>query len=456
MKWYYLSEENEVIGPVSETALSQLKACGEIKNETRICREGTEDWITSVEIPDPVMATADMPELFKFNCPHCSQHIEVEASHVGMEAQCPACGGTLLVPKFSASNYGEIKLIKHTRHKPLILSVLGLAGLLAIGIFFLNFRYSNKESKGVPIDNTKTLESSRKAAEQGQAEAQFMLGEYYAKGEGVPQDDEQATEWFRKAAEQGHIRAQCMLGNQYQSGVGVPKNYKEATKWYRKAAEQGDTEAQRNMGLQYGVGFGVQKDEAESAKWYHKAAIKGDISAQIALGVHYNDEHDTVNSLKWFRKAAEQGDGTAQYRLGMLYAADYFANGELVPKDDVEATKWFRKAAEQGGEHALMEMALRYDQGLGVPKDEVEATKWFRKIAKKENSPYIYSMGCRYAKGYDGVQKDLVKAYMWFIVSDSWGAHGHWDMEKIAESMTKDQIAEAQKLSNQWLEKNAK
>ena len=284
MKWYYINDENEVIGPVSETALRQLKACGEIKNETRICREGTEDWITSGELPDPAMATANIPEPFKFNCPHCSQHIEAEASHVGMEAECPACRGKMVVPQISTSSSVKNKLIKHTRHKPIILSVLGLSGLLSIVWFIFSFGLSSHGDNGVPQDKQKAVEWYRKAAEQGKAEAQFMMGEYCKKGEGVPQDDEQAAEWFRKAAEQGYARAQIMLGNLYQNGEGVPENRKEATKWYRKAAEQGNTEAQSIMGLQYGVGYGVQENEAESVLWYHKAAIKGDISAQIALG----------------------------------------------------------------------------------------------------------------------------------------------------------------------------
>ena len=51
-----------------------------------------------------------------------------------------------------------------------------------------------------------------KAAEQGQAEAQYTLGFMYAKGEGVPQDYAEAMKWFRKAAEQGHAEAQHNLG----------------------------------------------------------------------------------------------------------------------------------------------------------------------------------------------------------------------------------------------------
>ncbi len=34
----------------------------------------------------------------KFACPHCQQHIEAEAGYAGMQINCPACGGSLIVP----------------------------------------------------------------------------------------------------------------------------------------------------------------------------------------------------------------------------------------------------------------------------------------------------------------------------------------------------------------------
>lgn len=34
---------------------------------------------------------------FKFSCPHCGQHIEAGADYAGLEINCPACGGALVV-----------------------------------------------------------------------------------------------------------------------------------------------------------------------------------------------------------------------------------------------------------------------------------------------------------------------------------------------------------------------
>ena len=34
----------------------------------------------------------------KFSCPHCQQHIQAETSYVGLQINCPACRGSLIVP----------------------------------------------------------------------------------------------------------------------------------------------------------------------------------------------------------------------------------------------------------------------------------------------------------------------------------------------------------------------
>ena len=45
----------------------------------------------------------------------------------------------------------------------------------------------------------------RPLAEQGDVNAQLMLGLLYVDGDGVPLDEVEATYWFRKAAEQGPV-----------------------------------------------------------------------------------------------------------------------------------------------------------------------------------------------------------------------------------------------------------
>ncbi|MGA2086912.1 MAG: tetratricopeptide repeat protein [Terracidiphilus sp.] len=78
--------------------------------------------------------------------------------------------------------------------------------------------------------------AARKAAEQGDANAQFNLGASYDLGQGVPQDFAQAAFWYRKAAEQGNPNAQINLGAMYDYGQGVPQDYTEALFWLDVAA----------------------------------------------------------------------------------------------------------------------------------------------------------------------------------------------------------------------------
>ena len=60
----------------------------------------------------------------------------------------------------------------------------------------------------------------------------------YDNGEGVPQDDAKAVKWYRKAAEQGNADAQFFLGFMYDAGRGVPQDDAQAHMWYNLAASR--------------------------------------------------------------------------------------------------------------------------------------------------------------------------------------------------------------------------
>ena len=69
--------------------------------------------------------------------------------------------------------------------------------------------------------------------------AQKLLGICYLYGLGVEKDLPECAKWMRKAAEQGDADAQCALGLLYEKGLGVEKDPAEAARWYWKSAEQG-------------------------------------------------------------------------------------------------------------------------------------------------------------------------------------------------------------------------
>ena len=87
-------------------------------------------------------------------------------------------------------------------------------------------------------NHVNALEWYRKAADQGYAVAQVILGWHYHTGEGVPQDDAESVRWFRLAAEQGRADAQHDLACSYRDGNGVPQDYVQAHMWYSLSASQ--------------------------------------------------------------------------------------------------------------------------------------------------------------------------------------------------------------------------
>lgn len=62
---------------------------------------------------------------------------------------------------------------------------------------------------------------------------QFLIGSAYYQGNGVPElDYTQARFWLSKAAEQGHAASQAILGIMYEWSFGVKQDYAQALEWY--------------------------------------------------------------------------------------------------------------------------------------------------------------------------------------------------------------------------------
>jgi uncharacterized protein len=112
--------------------------------------------------------------------------------------------------------------------------------------------------------------------------------------------------------------------------------------------------------------------------------------------------------------------------------------------------------AEQGDVVAQFHLGARYDNGYGVPEDDVEAVRWYRLAADQGNAKAQVGLGGMYAEGM-GVPEDLVLAYMWLNLAAAQGNDivteiGN-ELKELTESrMTREQIAEAQRMSREWIE----
>ncbi|MCK5664603.1 MAG: sel1 repeat family protein, partial [Thiotrichaceae bacterium] len=120
------------------------------------------------------------------------------------------------------------------------------------------------------------LKIFRSAADQGDAEAQFLLGNMYTDDRGINQDYKQAIQWYRKAAEQGLPHAQVSVGWYYMAGLGnLIVDYKKAAYWNELGAKNGNPEGFNNLGWLYEHGLGVKQDFSKAAELYQNAITKG-------------------------------------------------------------------------------------------------------------------------------------------------------------------------------------
>jgi TPR repeat protein/flagellar basal body-associated protein FliL len=218
---------------------------------------------------------------------------------------------------------------------------------------------------------------------------------------------------------------------------------------YLKLAKGGNEKAQYLVGISYQLGYGGPKKDLRVANyWFSQSANRGYALAQNELGSMYANGNgvpqDYKEAVEWWTKSAEQGNAMGQFNLGVMYAT-----GKGVPEDDKEAVKWYRKSAEQGNADAQFNLGYTYDNGEGVPEDDKEAVKWYRKSAEQGAVKAQYLLGIMYGAGW-GVAEDYVASYAWIIVAK---ANGQKDVEPslqfLKQRMSKEQIAEAQKLAKE-------
>jgi uncharacterized protein len=130
------------------------------------------------------------------------------------------------------------------------------------------------------------------------------------------------------------------------------------------------------------------------------------------------DRGDYTTAIPIYRMLADQGDPYAQRALGIIYDM-----GQGVPQDYVEAMKWYRWAADQGDALAQNNLGLLHFNGEGVLQNYIQAHMW---------------LGLAAANALDKEGRDLAVR----------------NRELAASKMTPAEIAEAQKLADEWKPKS--
>jgi hypothetical protein len=260
----------------------------------------------------------------------------------------------------------------------------------------------------------------RIAAEAGDAESQFYLGEELRLRDRFM--TKEVVHWLEAAAQQGHSYAMIRLGHSGDSLCAVvgscPEGSKSPEQWLAEArqlnepkAAQGDAEA---MYLMYQITFDIE--------WIEKAAKAGHSLAQY-----------------WLAVAIEQGRGF------------YWWPGSR--QEEVE--KWYKASAEGGYPLSMEDYAV-----ILLRKDDYAGYQyWMERAAKTGYVDAVFDLGIGLSIMADDYryEQDLVKGYA--LVSllmelDGGGMYNKSfvkdELPLIAEKMTSEQLKQAREFAAEW------
>ncbi len=125
--------------------------------------------------------------------------------------------------------------------------------------------------------------------------------------------------------------------------------------------------------------------------------------------------------------------------------ADIERGRDMMEKNQfTEAMREFLPAARAGNADAEELIGVMYALGLGVPRDDRRAFEWYMRAAMKGHPGAQSGVGWYYEVGRGVEAPDLVRGYMWYVLSAIGGdPDAAISQEEIVKKMTPEQIREA-------------
>ncbi|MBF0285800.1 MAG: sel1 repeat family protein [Magnetococcales bacterium] len=326
-----------------------------------------------------------------------------------------------------------------------------LEAQLALAQIYLDGKY------GVAKNEAEGIKWLKMAAQQGSPEACNNLGLAYQKGMGVPADDQESFRWFQQAADKGLMEGHLNLGSAYINGRGVTLNRELAIKHFKEAARKGSVVAVNSLAAAQASGQGVDEITPETVKLLRTSAELGNTEAQFNMGKAHElglggTPKDLDKAREWYAKAAAQGMKEAQQRVKELMD-ERQSRGEKValPK----GLERLRQEAEWGDARAQRKLGdLFLSGGEGVKKDAHEGARWIAMAANKGDAEAQLRLSLLHLLG-DGVEKSVVKAYMWAEVAGNSSRVMKQKIEetllkKLEKELTPEQISQAKQEAGAW------
>ena len=209
------------------------------------------------------------------------------------------------------------------------------------------------------------------AAESGEANAQFLLGDLLDERG----NEEEAFVWFERAAQAGHLPAKVELSGRYLTGVGIPAQPRLALSLAEEAGAAGERSAFRVLAKAYAEGIGVVQDTQRAIQLLNDLADLGDIRAAVDLGRILAEIGRSEEAIPLLRRAAEAGDVDSAFILGRILSTQ---------SDEAsisEAIVWLEKALSEGRSEATIHLADALDHPDRNHRDPSRAILLLERLA---------------------------------------------------------------------------
>lgn len=133
-------------------------------------------------------------------------------------------------------------------------------------------------------------------------------------------------------------------------------------------------------------------------------------------------------------------------------AADHKAGLELMNAGDYSAAYEHLLPAAQAGDADAEELiGVLYASGLGVERNDVRAFEWYLRASMKGHPGAQSGVGWYYEVGRGMPTPDLVRAYLWYVLSTIGGdPDAAISQEEVVKKMTPDQIKKAHVLIDDY------
>lgn len=270
-----------------------------------------------------------------------------------------------------------------------------------------------------------------RAAESGNADAQYAVGKCYDAGlkeAGVQKNEIRAAEWYARAAAQGHALAMQRLADCYLGGMGVLEDAERGFDLLNQSLAAGNPGALKPLAYCYFYGRGVEPDGEKAIEYSLRACEHGDnclsffwvdreefifkaeastpfVKGGMELAARYvcfqmrmylasrlpGEElpEQPRQLLARCIELARQGDGEAAYRVARCFETGYFIDeesGDVDGMDGDQALAYYAMALEAGYEAAMIALGQMHEYSPYICKDESLCDFWYRRAAECGNS----------------------------------------------------------------------